>query len=481
MRIDDEQPVGLLSDREMSALLPPWRMKMRAAVARNVDREMPTLLWIQETCRTPALDVYFQWSSLLGSHTFFMLFVPIWFWFGYGSVGRGLIYVLAAGGYLTSVLKDLFCVARPYAPPLTRLSVGNHAHEYGFPSTHSTNSVSMALFFGGLIMRHSSHPVWVNGIAYALLTFFALTVTFGRLYTAMHSMLDVSVGSLIGALIWVSYWFLEGIIETWSLSAGWTVTATIVPATLFLVFVHPAPAEDCPCFEDAVAFVSVVGGIVLGRNWCHNDFRQATLGAAWETPLATSVWTSAVFAKVLIGVLGIFVWRLVAKEASHRALPPIFRFFAPLISLPRRHYVVATEYEGYQHGDGGLHPIPSILDLPSLDELEAIDISHGKSAAVEKGGGGNGGGGMRSRPNAAGAGVVDDPLERVKRGGLPSNKEKGFEEMSVGEEAEVAKKPPVETIRHDADVLTKVIVYSGIGWIATIGIPSAFEWVGLSA
>ena len=75
-------------------------------------------------------------------------------------------------------------------------------------------------------------------------------------------MLDVSVGSLIGIGIWGSYWVLEQTIENFTLSSGWTVTATIVPATLFLVFVHPAPAEDCPCFEDAVAFVSVVGGIV---------------------------------------------------------------------------------------------------------------------------------------------------------------------------------------------------------------------------
>lgn len=49
-----------------------------------------------------------------------------------------LLYVLAAGGYVTSVLKDLFCVPRPYSPPLVRLSVGTHALEYGFPSTHST-------------------------------------------------------------------------------------------------------------------------------------------------------------------------------------------------------------------------------------------------------------------------------------------------------------------------------------------------------
>lgn len=91
------------------------------------------------------------------------------------------------GGYLTSVLKDLFCVPRPFSPPLVRLSVGTHALEYGFPSTHATNSVSMALYFGGLVARHSTHGAWIDGATYVFLAFFFFTVTFGRLYTGMVS------------------------------------------------------------------------------------------------------------------------------------------------------------------------------------------------------------------------------------------------------------------------------------------------------
>lgn len=28
---------------------------------------------------------------------------------------------------------------------------------------------------------------------------------------------------------------------------------------------HPVPIDDCPCFEDAIAFVSVLMGSLLGR------------------------------------------------------------------------------------------------------------------------------------------------------------------------------------------------------------------------
>jgi hypothetical protein len=171
-----------------------------------------------------------------------------------------LLYVLAAGGYLTSVLKDLLCIPRPFAPPLHRLSVGNHAAEYGFPSTHSTNSLSIALYFAELLYRYTSLPLLLDIAIHVVLVVVTLSVVLGRLYTGMHSMVDVSVGSIIGALIWVVYWGAEDVIEAFTVSEGWigtffsfselrdgltrvVVTATVVPTTLLLVFVHPAPVE----------------------------------------------------------------------------------------------------------------------------------------------------------------------------------------------------------------------------------------------
>jgi hypothetical protein len=34
------------------------------------------------------LDVYFLWTANLGTHTFFMIFLPLLFWFGYPQLGR---------------------------------------------------------------------------------------------------------------------------------------------------------------------------------------------------------------------------------------------------------------------------------------------------------------------------------------------------------------------------------------------------------
>ena len=176
--------------------------------------------------------------------------------------------MLAATGYLTSVLKDLCCIPRPYSPPVTRLSVGNHALEaschspwsarrasqltlpipsllkrahsllplspylspifaisqYGFPSTHSANSISMALYFAELVYRHHSSLSALSAAAYAFLGVMAFSVVFGRLYCGMHSLTDVAVGSAMGVLIWAAHWVAEGAIERLTLGASWLGT-----------------------------------------------------------------------------------------------------------------------------------------------------------------------------------------------------------------------------------------------------------------
>ena len=86
------------------------------------------------------LDAYFVYTSSLGTHTFFMIMLPIFYFFGAPHFGRGyvvslvikrtrltdvscsLLLMLSAGVYVSSFMKDLCCVPRPYAPPVTRLS-----------------------------------------------------------------------------------------------------------------------------------------------------------------------------------------------------------------------------------------------------------------------------------------------------------------------------------------------------------------------
>ncbi|BGP48794.1 Long-chain base-1-phosphate phosphatase [Rhodotorula kratochvilovae] len=446
--------VGRRPEAYYAPLMPRWRFWVRQKLVKSLEREMSVLQRIQTRWRTPFRDEYFVKTSLLGTHTFFMVFLPLWYWFGYREVGRGLLYVLAAGGYLTSLLKDAFSVPRPFSPPVVRLSVGSHALEYGFPSTHSSNACSMALYAGEVLLTKFDLGLAGKAVAVAGLALFAWSVTFGRLYTGMHSMMDVGTGSTIGVLIWLAHYYLADALNAATLGSRWLGSLITIPALLVLVTVHPEPAEECPCFEDAVAFLSVVAGAVLGEAWSPAHFPRHSYGYAWRDAAEGGMWVAAVGAKLVTGISAILVWRIIAKQACHLVLPPLFRFFAPLIELPRRHYVRASEYEAYPPEEH-LNAVPSILDLPSLVDDSAVSSSASASLTPP---------GLRQRPSTSSlappahtsAGSASSPHRPSDGGGAGGDAHK------------------------DADVLTKVVVYLGIGWIATIALPWAFARAGWS-
>lgn len=69
--------------------LPSWRYTPRQALIPLVRWETPYLARMQKRMRTPALDSYFSITANLGTHNFFMVVLPILFWCGYTSLGRG--------------------------------------------------------------------------------------------------------------------------------------------------------------------------------------------------------------------------------------------------------------------------------------------------------------------------------------------------------------------------------------------------------
>lgn len=60
---------------------------------------------------------------------------------------------------------------------------------------------------------------------------------------------------------------------------------------------------------------------------------------------------------------------MVAKPISHAVLPPIFRGLSTLFTLPnRRFYTPATDYNKFPSEPVLSHPIPSMIDLPSMNQ-----------------------------------------------------------------------------------------------------------------
>jgi len=68
--------------------LPRWRFLLREWLIPIVRWETPILADLQERYRTAALDSYFAFTANLGTHTFFMIFLPILFWSGEVQLAR---------------------------------------------------------------------------------------------------------------------------------------------------------------------------------------------------------------------------------------------------------------------------------------------------------------------------------------------------------------------------------------------------------
>ncbi|KAI9444062.1 hypothetical protein H4582DRAFT_1919024 [Lactarius indigo] len=416
---------GRLPEEIYASTLPSWRAAIRRQCLAVVERESEIIAQWQSRVRTPWLDTYFLHTSMLGTHTFFLVFLPAFFFFGHDDLGRGLCYALAFGVYMSSYLKDLVCSPRPYAPPVVRLTVGNHHLEYGLPSTHSTNSTSMALFLGAHVydlyrlgsLSTTAFATWV-----VVLFIYVFSIVVGRLYTGMHGFMDCSVGIILGVISWLLQHLVMPEVEKWVQSSDWSAPLVVTVVCLLLVNQHPSPVDDCPCFEDAIAFASVILGII------------------------TSFWCSK---RLVTGVLIIFSWRIIAKPS------PLFRWlaWASPVRLPhRRHYTPATGICALAHHIrcGRCRVCSTWTWLFA----EVVDEDAGVAS------------GRRGRSSGA-----------VKRRGSPSGsvQEKAvtFEEASEGGVGEDGK------VKHyDADVLTKVVVYVGIGAIATVMVPALFEALG---
>ncbi|CBQ73983.1 related to YSR3-dihydrosphingosine-1-phosphate phosphatase [Sporisorium reilianum SRZ2] len=390
--------IGLQDDAVYDAYLPRPIAFVRRHIVAVLRKEAPLHERHQDLVRRPWLDRYFVNTSLLGTHSFFLVFLPMVFWLGSPRFGRGLINVLAFGVYLSSAIKDLFCVPRPYSPPVTRLTVGTHHLEYGFPSTHSTNSVSIALYIYLWVrkMRESSPgatPLFDSWLWEAGLLFYATSVVYGRIYAGMHSIIDCVAGSALGATITAVQWAFFDQIEHFVKINSWTVPVAIIPAGLLMVSVHPQPVDDCPCFEDAIAFISVAMGVALAR-WSgirygmtlYTDpllhpfsrtfdplaaLHSSNETAATSTPLiqipvagAAEVWIKRALV-MSIGLVNVLLLRVVVKTACKVVLPPTFRLVDELVgfSLPRRHYTPASDYHKIPLAD--LSAVPSVIDLPS--------------------------------------------------------------------------------------------------------------------
>lgn len=392
---------------------------------------------------------------------------------------------------------------------------GSTALEYGFPSSHSTNAVSVAIY-ALLILRLDEPEIspWSNTILQAVSYCYGCSIVIGRLYCGMHGFLDVIVGSVLGAAIsMVQYWYGQRL-DDYVHSGSLQTIIIIILVILVLVRVHPEPADDCPCFDDSVAFAGVITGIEYG-NW---HFARTNYAVSYPVPatvpfnLEAMGWPIAV-ARIMVGVLSIFAWREVMKPSLLRVLPPVFRIVEALgLDLPRKFFKQASQYTRVPapHKDDD-HVLPSFSQIPSLiRRRRAVSIGPQSEADVyetlayrEKRrraslstsgeklrSGGKPAAGAQGPPGLAAGDTAlngkDEPLQKAKseletyESMMGTGLENGSRAQQELEEKEMLSRLQKPRVRYDVEVVTKLIVYAGIGWLAVEGNPILFSLAGLA-
>ena len=389
---------------------------------------------------------------------------------------------------------------------------GSAALEYGFPSSHSTNAVSVAVY--ALLILNFDQPAispLSNTILQIVSYCYGCSIVVGRLYCGMHGFLDVLIGGVLGAAISIIQYLYGEALDNYVHSGSLRHIMIIVLIVLVMVRIHPEPADDCPCFDDSVAFSGVIIGIEYG-NW---HFARTDFALSYPVPatvpfkIETMGWLVAV-ARIMVGVLCIFAWREVMKPSLLRFLPPIFRVVEALgLDLPRKFFKQASEYTRVpaQHKDDD-HVIPSFSQIPSLlrrrraisigpqseaDAYETLAYRERRRRASLSAGDETFS--SLSKPSAVSqnrplvpsaddfANGIGQPLQHVRseienyESMMGTGLVNGSKEMDVKEMFSRLQKPRV---RYDVEVVTKLIVYSGIGWIAVEGNPILFALVGLA-
>ncbi|KAK1754740.1 dihydrosphingosine 1-phosphate phosphatase LCB3 [Echria macrotheca] len=523
---------GLRSLHHYRRALPKWRYALRQRLLPLIRWETPYLAYIQSKMRTPALDSYFAITANLGTHTFFMVGLPILFWCGFSGFGRGLVHILALGVFFTGFIKDMCSLPRPLSPPLQRITMsGSAALEYGFPSTHSANAVSVALY-ALLILRSEQNTFspTTTAVLEALAYCYTFSIVLGRLYCGMHGFFDVIIGSLMGAAISLLEFYYAPAMDKWLYSGSYYVPVLITLIIIILVRVHPEPADDCPCFDDSVAFAGVIIGVECGT-WHLAQTRWAALyyGPDASFDLSALGWQLSV-ARVIFGVMLIFAWREIMKPALLRFLPHLFRIIETHgWSLPRRFFVPASEYK-----DVPLHVrddtvLPNVSDFPKLVQSirgpgRGRSVSIGPQSAADayetlayrerrrRESLESESGRVRSKRSladlqekvsgsgdavvlgddhvAASSGVHGGKLDEFRRmmGTGTVSGHQATNGVAVGSpveddlgEKEMFEKLVKPRVRYDVEVVTKLVVYTGIGGLAVDLILIAFELVGLGA
>lgn len=298
----------------------PTRFKLRQYMTRFTDHQSEYLAHWQKIHSTPFRDYFFPYTALMGSHTFYVVFLPMPVWFGYFELTRDLVYILGYSIFLSGFLKDFWCLPRPRAPPVKRSTLSDYTtKEYGAPSSHSANAMGASMYFIYCTWACSTFSLSAK-IFFTLLAFtYYMTLILGRIYCGMHGILDIVSGSICGAICFGSRLGLSILFKDFKSGEYLWFPLVSLFIGLTLLYTHVRPVDECPCFVDSVAFIGVASGYEIG------DWIIQRTGMQLDCTKYSEIG-KIVFLRPFVAVPIILIWKeLLSKKVVYTFLIKILR------------------------------------------------------------------------------------------------------------------------------------------------------------
>ncbi|KAK7882758.1 hypothetical protein WMY93_028932 [Mugilogobius chulae] len=219
--------------------------------------------------------------------------------------------------YVGQVLKDLLKLPRPLSPPVVKLEKRVNA-EYGLPSTHAMAATAISFTFLYSAPSRIQFPFEV-GLPIAV-TFSSL-VCLSRVYTGMHSVLDVVSGVFISSCI------LFFTFPFWDTFDHYQLTSPVSPLLaiglpLLLSYTYPDLQHYSPTRGDTTTILGVCAGCSVGY-WANVQLGE-TFEPKEPLPVPIPEITTASFTfgtvRFVLGVMTLVGIRQVMRTVSLNVL-----------------------------------------------------------------------------------------------------------------------------------------------------------------
>jgi len=234
-------------------------------VTSLLDWGIQVVLWFQQF--SPALDLPFKAFTFLGDETFYLIFMPLFYWCIDRRTGARLFFLLLFSAYLNAAAKVLADQPRPFIyDPRVKAIV--HAGGGGMPSGHTQNAV---VVWGFLAARSGKQISWL------IAAFLMAGIPLSRVYLGVHFPTDLIGGYLMGGIILILFLLSAPRLETWLVEKGftWQLLISLV-GPLILILLNPAGDKY------VLSMVSVLMGVCAGFALERRFVRFSCEGVWWK-------------------------------------------------------------------------------------------------------------------------------------------------------------------------------------------------------